>query len=497
MQDEKSAFEENYRTYAKRWLVLGSVVICNLSGALIWLTFTAVPYPAVEYYDTDLATVNGLSLVFMISAIPVGAVATLVLEKYGLKPALLISAWLTAIGGGLRIISVIESIPPTGKIAVLFVGQTICALGQPFTMYAPAKTASTWFADDQRTLANTFASVANPVGVVIAGLVSPTFVSSSTGELDILNLLITMAVPAAAGAIFTTCVMTSGEPPLPPSAGGDKTKKEVFGKGIKEVLRNKDYMILVLTVGGGIGLYSTFATLLAQLLCPFGYTNTMAGICSAVLTGTGVLGAAIIGTYCDITKQFSSTVKVCYIITTIGIIIFSCTFHYNMGYLVLILITGIGLFSFGIYPIGVELGAECTYPVGSATTSGLIMISGQLQSIILISILQSIGSPMTAEQVDYYDSKCHYVSDEMLTTTYTTPSDVTELSSVAMGTATTAVPPITYDMSVSVYVCTAYIGILCITLLAFFRPKYHRMKAEQHAISDNISQCSASNITAM
>jgi len=47
-----------------------------------------------------------------------------------------------------------------------------------------------------------------------------------------------------------------------------------------------------------------------------------------------------------------------------------------MDYYILILIAGIGLFSFGIYPIGVELGVEATYPVGVATSSGLIMISG-------------------------------------------------------------------------------------------------------------------------
>lgn len=36
----------------------------------------------------------------------------------------------------------------------------------------------------------------------------------------------------------------------------------------------------------------------------------------------------------------------------------------------------IGLFSFGIYPIGVELAVEAIYPVGVATSSGLIMMSG-------------------------------------------------------------------------------------------------------------------------
>jgi len=39
------------------------------------------------------------------------------------------------------------------------VGQTLVALGQPFSMYAPAKTAATWFPENQRALANTLGAV--------------------------------------------------------------------------------------------------------------------------------------------------------------------------------------------------------------------------------------------------------------------------------------------------------------------------------------------------
>ena len=55
-----------------------------------------------------------------------------------------------------------------------------------------------------------------------------------------------------------------------------------------------------------------------------------------------------------------------------------------MDYYILILIAGIGFFSFAILPIGMELAAECTYPVGIATTSGLIVISGLVLYYLLI-----------------------------------------------------------------------------------------------------------------
>jgi len=58
----------------------------------------------MQYYDTNLETINWLSIVFMVSGILVGVLATVVLEKHGLKPALILSAWFICVGSGLRIV---------------------------------------------------------------------------------------------------------------------------------------------------------------------------------------------------------------------------------------------------------------------------------------------------------------------------------------------------------------------------------------------------------
>jgi len=57
----------------------------------------------MHYYETNLDTINWLSIVFMASAIPLGILATVILETYGLKPALLMSSWFACAGSGLRI----------------------------------------------------------------------------------------------------------------------------------------------------------------------------------------------------------------------------------------------------------------------------------------------------------------------------------------------------------------------------------------------------------
>lgn len=39
-----------------------------------------------------------------------------------------------------------------------------------------------------------------------------------------------------------------------------------------------------------------------------------------------------------------------------------------------------GLFGFATYPVAMELSVECSYPVGEATSAGLVFISGYKSS---------------------------------------------------------------------------------------------------------------------
>lgn len=48
-------------------------------------------------------------------------------------------------------------------------------------------------------------------------------------------------------------------------------------------------------MGGGIGMFNALYTIISELLCPSGYTNTFAGLCAALMISGGVVGAAISG----------------------------------------------------------------------------------------------------------------------------------------------------------------------------------------------------------
>ena len=45
---------------------------------------------------------------------------------------------------------------------------------------------------------------------------------------------------------------------------------------------NWRYLILLLTVGGSLAIYSSFVTLVTQILCPYGYTPVSPGVSCVV-----------------------------------------------------------------------------------------------------------------------------------------------------------------------------------------------------------------------
>eukprot|EP00093_Oithona_nana_P009054 09054.XXX_458141_457607_1 [CDS] Oithona nana genome sequencing. len=63
-----------------------------------------------------------------------------------------------------------------------------------------------------------------------------------------------------------------------------------------------------------------------------------------------------------------------------------------------------GIFGFGMYPIGLELSVENTYPVDEAAGTALIFLSGQIQGSILIMISGAMEQELSPEIVE--NSEC-------------------------------------------------------------------------------------------
>ncbi|CAK8680793.1 unnamed protein product [Clavelina lepadiformis] len=439
----------NYKVYRRRWFLLATLFVLNISNAMVWFTFAPVAYKAAEFYTDppNVDTINWLSVVFMITGIPCGIAATWLIDTIGLRFSIILSAWLNGVGCVIRVVSAIDGIAPSAKLPLVFTGQIVAAFAQPFVLFAPTKLSALWFKEDQRAISNMLATTGNPLGMMVANIISPILTNKPS---DMLYMLAVQCIPAGVAVVMATFGWWSSAPPSPPSPSAD-AESESFLVGLKALARNRQYYLLAWAIGGGIALFSVLTTLLSQILCPWGYTDSYVGVvCGSALIGAGFVGSAIAGFIVDKTKRFIEVTKVCYALAIVALVVFAVMHNKANQWVVLTCMCGLfGFFSIPVYPIGNELAVETTYPVGEATSSGIVFMSGQLQGLILILLLQSIGTNL----------------DPKPTTDKCTSENLGDI-------------PV-QDMSVPVYVMTGYGGFIALVYIIFFRTEYKRLHADK------------------
>ncbi|XP_056004844.1 solute carrier family 49 member A3-like isoform X2 [Ostrea edulis] len=368
-----------------------------------WITFSPIADLTSTYYNVNAFKVNILSLIFMVASVPFGFAASWVLDTYGLRTSILLSAWLNGIGNLLRNVSTFGDIPNDLRFWILLAGQTLAAISQPFVMFAPTKLAALWFPDSQRATANMMASMANPLGILSANLIAPAMVNGCNSD-ELPRALWVISSPAFLVVFMATFGVCSSVPPTPPTASADEAS-ESFKEGLKKIVKNKNYWVLCLSFGTGLAVFSSVTSFLDQALCPRGYSNDFAGLCGALMIVGGVVGAIIAGIYVDKTKRFEEVVKISFAIAVVfGVVFFELARYKNQEILLAIMVTAFGTFGFAMYPISMELAVEITYPVAEATSSGLLVVSGQVQGIIIVLATQFLTQPLSAAQLA--DSAC-------------------------------------------------------------------------------------------
>ncbi|XP_043530482.1 solute carrier family 49 member A3 isoform X2 [Chiloscyllium plagiosum] len=344
-RESEAGLALRYQSYRRRWLVLFASSALSCSNAMCWLTFAPIADQTARYFHISMDQVNWLSMIYLIVGVPFGFWTTWILDMLGLKTSLILSSWLNLAGCAMQLLSVADFIPQESwKFPLLMVGQTLGALAQPLVLFSPTKVAAIWFPEQQRATANMISSMANPLGILFANILSPMLVKKPS---SMPVLMIVYAVPAAIACLLTSVGIRNKVPPTPPSAGAANSTSEPFFRGVKMLLKNKAYLILMVCFGGGIGVFTSFSALLQQILCVRGYSNV-------------------------------SRMR-------------------DQPYGLAVVCSLFGLLGFSIYPVGMELGVECSYPVGEATSAGLIFVSGQLQGSLFIYFLPALAQPVTSD----------------------------------------------------------------------------------------------------
>uniref|UniRef100_A0A914CFE4 Major facilitator superfamily (MFS) profile domain-containing protein n=1 Tax=Acrobeloides nanus TaxID=290746 RepID=A0A914CFE4_9BILA len=430
------------KVYPRRWIVLLIVALLNNSNTMSWIAFAPIANYVNPFYNQAMAT-NMFSMVYMFGTIPVGLVAMWSARKFGLRSAILIAAWTNGIGGLIRLLS--SFLPVASRFPVGITGQAIAAVAYPFIMILPTKVAGSWFPDNQRTLATTIGIMSNPLGVILANVISPQIVSHPD---DVLYVNLFTAVPSILCCIAATFLITRSNPKLPPTISASQQRMDFFA-GVKACFTNSEYLWLLLVMGGSIGMFNCLYTVIQQLLCPSGYDNTFSGLCAALMIIGGIFGATVSAIVVDRTKWYEKTIKFCMDMAVLfGILFLQLTLRPGLGGLILVTCFIFGVMGLATYPVGLEMSAECTFPVSETTSTGLIVLSGQIQSILFITIMQIFSNPL---QPDYWKYEVCTIGEGVV------PKDMSH-SNIVMSV-----------VAISLY----------LILVVFFHPKLRRLETER------------------
>ncbi|CAI4227382.1 unnamed protein product [Auanema sp. JU1783] len=440
---DKDDVTPQLKVYKQRWLVLAVIVLLNNTNTMSWISFAPVSNYVNAFYGESSA--SWFSVVYMIMTIPVGCFAMWAGGKFGLRSAVLIAAWTNGIGALIRLSS--SFLPVHLRFPVGITGQAIAAIAYPFIMFLPTKVAGSWFPENQRTLATTFGVMSNPLGVLMANLISPQIVKNPE---QVVYLNIFTFVPSFAAMVLATIGVNRSNPKLPPTISAAQ-QQSGFWEGLKASLGNKQYLILLLVMGGGIGMFNCLYTVMQELLCPTGYSNSFAGLCAALMIVGGVVGASISGVFVDRTKMYEETLKVAMGAAVIcGLIFMQLTLHSGLSFYLAIACLLFGVFGLATYPVGLELASECTYPTSEATSTGLIVLSGQIQSVIYVMVMKQFARPLQPDR--YQHQVCQLDENDTLNE----PKDRTN----------------------SVMVFSVIASALVLFLVVLFKPIYKRHEAE-------------------
>ncbi|KHJ95999.1 hypothetical protein OESDEN_04041 [Oesophagostomum dentatum] len=313
-------------------------------------------------------------------------------DNYGIRLSIMCGTSLNFFGSLIRVISSVPSVEnPSYRQALLHTGSVIVASAQAFFLVLPSKVAEAWFPEHQRSLANVLTFIANPMGVVL-GTIVPSLYFNGNIRLEksswhMFEFNASMAVMTTVAFVLSLFIRR-GTPPTPPSASSANHSVEApsFWKSIGVCFRNKQFIIQLFTFGLAFAELWGFMVIMPDIITDQGYN--LYGYPTALAALVGVIASLICGAIADCTKKFKELVRICWICFALTALVVRVWLRHKWtspgdSVVFLLACAFLGAFSIPQFPIGVEMGVETTFPVYEATSSGFLVLSGQLWMFIM------------------------------------------------------------------------------------------------------------------
>ena len=381
---------------SKRWVVLFLYFWFGLCNQVQYTAFTTIVNETKSYFDTTSFGVNMLAAMFpLIYAIGVFPGCHLY-ENMGLRGGLCAGSGVNALGAGLKFVACFWP-----QYWLLVVAQLFNAVGQVLFLSLPPLVASTWFPDDERTLATAAGTLSGFVGMAVGMFYSPQIVHEH-GDKEHFAILMGSQFAVAAIVFVGAMLLIDAAPPMSPSLTANRRTEQIaIWPILKGQLKNKNLMILAVSFGCINGLYTGLAAVMSQLLGPFGVSESQTGIIGFAGILSGSVSCAIIAPLVDKYRKYKVPIIALYIILEVFAIITAVLMKIVTGELVVgafVLIICMEIVVLPVIPLVMELSVELTYPDPESISSSLALVSMCIWSAVGIGIYSVLlGNEPTRE----------------------------------------------------------------------------------------------------
>lgn len=378
---------EPLKVYKVRWFILGIFVLFSASNSMQWIQYSIISDVITKYYGVSNNWVDWTSMLYMILYIPFIFPGSYMLDKLGLRLAIILGISGTCLGSWIKVASVAPD-----RFYVGFLGQSIVALSQVFVLSVPARLAAVWFGAAQVSSACSIGVFGNQLGIAAGFLLPPMLVNvngtSSTIQQELFLMFLGVAILTTV-LLVVVLLFFKDAPPTPPSYAQAQMVTDQpasFVDSLKKLLKNVPYLFLLTAYGINVGIFYAISTLLNQIILLY-YKGAQedAGKIGLLIVLSGMVGSVCCGIALDKFHKFKETTLIVYAMSLVTMIIYTVTLDKGL-YMVYLSSGLLGFFMTGLLPVGFELAAELTYPEPEGTSAGLLNAASQLFGVIFTSV---------------------------------------------------------------------------------------------------------------
>ena len=350
-----------------KWLIIAGFSLLLGVNQFLWLTFATIVISTEAHFGVNEFFANLLTFMFPILFVVLAIHSGKVLDNIGYKKIVSLAALLMLIGSIIRWLG-------ADYYWLVFAGQLLIAIAQPYITNAINQVTSDWFDKSQ---------IATVTGVIMGGMFLATalgaFAPAPLIEAFGFSGMLLINVIITAVAVVGFLLVVAEKPKQQDSA--------ISLHEIESLLKNKRLWFISLAVFIAMGYFNGLSNWIAPILAPRGIDEATAGIITAMLIVGGILGALVIPLLSDYLQKR----RIFLILATlIGASATYPLLYLTTGTATLLLSFILGFFLLAGYPLLIAAAEDTVHASQAAKAVAMLMMMGNLGGVMMVLLMQGV-----------------------------------------------------------------------------------------------------------